>query len=146
MFDSKRQRNLSYFVFGIYLVLLVWLVLFKFALRAEDIAHMRGVNLIPFYYDTEVNARVHGKEVFFNILIFVPLGVYLSIFFPDRRFLWTALPGFLLSLFFEVTQYVFAIGATDITDLIGNTAGTLLGVGLCALFRRILKSPAKKCQ
>ena len=39
----------------------------------------------------------------------------------------------ILSLLFEITQWIFSIGASDITDLITNTLG-----GICGLFLFIL--------
>lgn len=137
MFKSKLQRNLTCVVFAVYLALLAWLVLFKFAISPGDIVHMRAANLIPFYYDTEVNPLLHLKETGYNVLVFVPLGVYACIFLPHCRLLQKALPAFFLSLLFEVIQYVFAIGATDITDLIANTAGGLAGIGLFYALRAL---------
>ncbi|WP_286954165.1 MULTISPECIES: VanZ family protein [Corynebacterium] len=40
--------------------------------------------------------------------------------------------GFLLSLAIEVSQYVFAIGYSDIDDVIFNTLGTAVGAGIYA--------------
>jgi glycopeptide antibiotics resistance protein len=37
------------------------------------------------------------------------------------------------SLTMEVTQYIFAIGASDITDVVTNTAGGLIGLTTYAL-------------
>lgn len=139
MFESKLQRNLTCVVFVVYLALLAWLILFKFATGPADLVHMRGINLIPFYYDTEVNPLLHVKEVGYNMLVFVPLGVYSCIFLSDKGLLQKALPAFLLSLLFEALQYVFAIGATDITDLIGNTSGGLAGIGLFYVLRRLFQ-------
>ena len=49
------------------------------------------------------------------------------------------LTGFAFSFTLELLQYVIGIGATDITDLLGNVCGTATGVGiygaLCALFK-----------
>ncbi|HCH9115897.1 TPA: VanZ family protein, partial [Salmonella enterica] len=38
-----------------------------------------------------------------------------------------------LSLTFEIIQFIFAIGATDITDVITNTVGGFLGLKLYGL-------------
>ena len=65
-------------MFGIYFVLLVWLVLFKFATSLSELPSNRGINWIPFHYEQETSG--HLKEVLFNILAFIPLGVYLEIF------------------------------------------------------------------
>jgi glycopeptide antibiotics resistance protein len=125
IFNSERQKILSIVVFAVYFVLLVWLVLFKFAVSLDDVPRLRGINLVPFYYDTENS--VHLKEVVYNILVFVPLGVYLSAFMSKKTLVIRILPCFLLSLAFEVIQWIFAIGASDITDVIGNTFGGILG-------------------
>lgn len=142
MFQSKLQRNLSYLVFAVYLVLLAWLVLFKFETNLSRMEHIRGINLIPFYYDTEVSLMLHAKEVSYNVLIFVPLGVYVCMFRPKWSMVKKLLPGFALSLLFEALQYIFAIGATDITDLITNTLGGALGIALFLLLQRLFK---KRC-
>ena len=43
------------------------------------------------------------------------------------------------SLALEIAQYVLAVGISDITDLLLNTAGGLAGFGLLALARRGLQ-------
>lgn len=83
MFQSTKQKRLSCIVFGIYFFLLVWLVLFKFATSLSKLPSIRGINLIPFYYDQETSA--HVKEVLYNIIVFVPLGVYVQIFKEDWK-------------------------------------------------------------
>lgn len=55
------------------------------------------------------------------------------------------LPKFAFILVFSLTaefiQFIFAIGATDITDLITNTAGGFLGLKLYGLtISRIMKN------
>ena len=83
-----------------------------------------------------------GKETLANVAIFVPLVAYLSAFFPKKNFFFPVLIGFLLSLFFEIVQFAFGIGAADVTDLLMNTAGTLVGLLLYRLLERIVKRRA----
>jgi glycopeptide antibiotics resistance protein len=135
IFNSERQKRVSIVVFAVYFVLLVWIVLFKLAVSLDDVPRLRGINLVPFYYDSENS--VHFKEVVYNILVFVPLGVYLSAFMSKKPLVIRILPCFLLSLSFEIIQWFFAIGASDITDLIGNTFGGILGVIVFWLFGKI---------
>lgn len=126
--ENKRQRTWTGVVFGVYVAFLVWLVLFKLATNLEQIPCQRGINLIPFHYDQENS--VHLKEVLYNMLVFVPAGYYFAAFLQKKNiFLGTAAAA-ALSLFFEITQWVFSIGASDITDLITNTLGGLCGVAL----------------
>jgi glycopeptide antibiotics resistance protein len=49
----------------------------------------------------------------------------------------------LVSLAMEVTQYALALGSTDITDVIANTAGGVAGVALVALVRRAFAGRAR---
>lgn len=135
MFQSVKQKRLSYIVFGLYLFLLVCLVLFKFATSLSELPSMRGINIIPFYYDQETNA--HLKEVLYNILVFIPLGVYVQIFKEDWKISKKCMVAFLTSFLFEVVQFVFALGASDITDIIGNTFGGIVGVFFCIMIKRI---------
>ena len=115
-------------VFGVYLVLLVWCILFKFALRPEEIPHLRGINLIPYAASVVVNGKVQISEIIENMLVFLPFGLCISAFYPDSEIQNRILLASGLSLFFEVTQYIFAIGASDITDVIDNTLGAVIGI------------------
>ena len=135
MFQSTKQKRLSCIVFGIYLFLLVWLVLFKFATSLLELPSIRGINFIPFYYDQETSA--HLKEVLYNIIVFVPLGVYVQIFKEDWKIAKKCMVAFLISFLFEVVQFIFAIGASDITDIIGNTLGGIVGIFFCIMMKKI---------
>lgn len=80
MFKTKRQKAMSAIVCGLYIFLLIWLILFKFNINFADLDHMRNINLIPFQESLIVNGRIDLKEIIYNILVFVPLGVYVSMF------------------------------------------------------------------
>lgn len=69
-------------------------------------------------------------------MLFVPFGLYLGVLMPSWP--WWKVAGMVAgsSLLLEVTQYVLAVGSSDITDLIVNTAGGLAGLGMLALARR----------
>lgn len=139
MFQSTKQKRISYIVFSVYLILLIWLVLFKFATNPSEIPSMRGINLIPFYYGKETS--VHLKEVIYNIIVFVPLGVYVQIFRENWKKVMKCLVILLTSFLFEIVQFIFAIGASDVTDLIGNTIGGIVGILLCVI---LIKFTPKK--
>lgn len=135
MFQITKQKRTSYIVFGIYFILLAWLVLFKFATNISELPSMRSINLRPFFYDNETS--FHWKEVLYNVIIFVPFGIYVQIFKKDCKIAGKTTVVLLTSLLFEIVQFVFAIGASDITDIIGNTFGGILGVLFCILMRKI---------
>ncbi len=140
MFQTKRQKKLAVGLFGAYLLLLVWLVLFKFQINVTELDSIRNINIIPFSASMIVNGKISFKEIMYNVFVFIPLGIYVSMFKPKWSFIQKVVPCLGLSLSFEVLQFIFAIGASDITDLIGNTFGGILGVALYALLQKIFKA------
>lgn len=56
---------------------------------------------------------------------------------PKWSFLTKVILSFALSLSFESLQYLLAIGASDITDIITNTLGALIGLSFYALLIKI---------
>jgi len=117
------MKLLSKLLFLAYILTLAWLVLLKFSLDLPSVLslHLRSLNLIPF-------AHSNRGEIIANCLVFIPFGLLLRINF--KRFtLWQNLAIIVaFSLSAEIIQYVLAIGVTDITDLLTNTAGGLLGL------------------
>lgn len=62
-----------------------------------------------------------------NILLFVPLGFLLGI--PTNS--WeSVIYGFQVSVFIEITQYVFLLGYCQADDVLNNTIGTVVGFGI----------------
>lgn len=131
------QNKITKILFWVYLMILIWVIIFKLGFTFTDLDRQRSLNLIPFYYDTETS--FHAKEVMQNMLVFLPVGVYLKMLGERTR---TAVRmGLAISLLFETWQFVFACGASDITDIITNTAGTLLGAALYAGLARLIDRP-----
>ena len=132
----KRKRKFGVSVlFLIYLALLVWIILFKLQFNINDLDTVRKINIIPFYYDKEIGVDFHIKEVLENLLIFVPMGIYLQmLLFKSKSYLKLLIIAG-ISLLLEITQYILAIGT--------NTAGGLLGIALYSIVARLLKSREK---
>lgn len=127
---KEKQKFFVPVLFLIYLALLVWIILFKLQFNINDLDTVRSINLIPFYYDKEIGTAFHLKEVLENLLIFVPMGIYLQMLLPKCRFHGKLIIIAGTSLLLEGAQYVLAIGRSDITDLITNFMGGLLGLAL----------------
>lgn len=124
----KKSHFITSALFLLYLVLLVWIILFKLQFSITDLDRMREINLIPFYYKEEVS--FHATEVLENILIFVPFGIYLCLIFKKLRFSGKLFLTAGMSVLLELCQYVLAVGRSDITDLITNISGGLIGIFL----------------
>ena len=143
----KRKPNcLATILFLIYLALLVWIILFKLQFSISDLDKVRSINLIPFHYDKEIGAAFHLTEVLENFLIFVPMGIYLQMLLPRTKlyvkFMLIAGTSFLL----ETMQYILAVGRSDIsdiTDVLTNTAGGLLGLAVYSMAARLIGNRIK---
>jgi glycopeptide antibiotics resistance protein len=120
-------KSLSKILLALYLLTLLWLVLFKFSVHVPSVFDQaRSLNLIPFANYSRGNVR----ELIYNFAVFIPFGLFLSVNFKRTSF-WQKLAFiFIFSLSAEIIQLVFAIGAADITDVISNTSGGLLGLVL----------------
>jgi glycopeptide antibiotics resistance protein len=121
-------RRGLWLLFAVYLAALTWIVLWK--LQMPWIGGVdRVLKLVPFVASGDLGAS-RPVEVVLNLLIFLPLGGYLRLLVPHRRWWGAGAVAAGTSLFYEVTQFVLAIGSTDATDVIVNTAGGLLGYAL----------------
>ena len=138
---EHRQGTLIKGLFLIYLLALTWIILFKMQIPLSEIGKMdyRNLNLIPFRGSVIVNGKVELSEIILNVIAFIPYGVYVSMLKEDWSLLQKAVPIFATSFLYEALQYIFAIGASDITDLLGNTIGGLIGIILFSLLSKILK-------
>lgn len=138
---ETKQRSLTVILLVVYLLLLTWIILFKMQFFILD--HYRSVNLIPFHGSTIVNGRIEWSEIYQNVLVFVPFGLYISMLKRKWPFLKKVAPITGVSFFFELMQYLLAIGSSDITDLIGNTLGGIVGIAIYALLRRLFRNDGK---
>ena len=73
-----------------------------------------------------------------NLMLLVPLGIFLPLLSPGYRRWWATLgTGFLVTLFIELFQYFLAVRVFDVDDLILNTLGVGFGYGLFVLLSKI---------
>lgn len=136
-----KSKKTTIVLCGIYLAVLTWIILFKMETNLSLLQrmHQRSVNLIPFAGSLVVNGSVDVAEILLNVIAFLPFGIYLSMISPEGSVSKKILSIALVSLSYEILQYIFALGASDITDLLGNTLGGILGVGIFILFSKIWK-------
>jgi glycopeptide antibiotics resistance protein len=87
----------------------------------------RSINLIPYSEPLILNGKADFGELILNVLIFVPLGLYVGILFEKWNFAKKIALFSSISFLLEVTQYMLGIGAFDITDIINNTFGGFIG-------------------
>jgi glycopeptide antibiotics resistance protein len=125
MTDNKSSDILSKILFIVYLIALFWIVVLKFNI---PLSHTRGVNLIPFKESLFPDGKHNSLEVIMNVVVFIPLGIYAGILFKSWNIAKKLLMFFLISFMCEVSELIMAIGTFDVTDLITNTFGGLIGL------------------
>lgn len=136
IFPRIRQKSkaqfLFYTLFALYITSLVYFTLLPIIPTFDKPA----INLIPFR-DYMYHFGNYNEEMFLNILLFVPMGFFLSAE-GKRKILTVILYGALISLSIEVLQPWITIGRVcDITDLFTNTAGTCIGaIASILLYRK----------
>ncbi|WP_018751724.1 VanZ family protein [Paenibacillus sanguinis] len=150
---SRGWYGLLYLSFGIYVMLMGQVILFK-TLPLDSLFHerlntIRSVNMIPFR--TIGQSLVQGamdsgqlmENIGGNILIFIPLGLFVA-FIARRWSFWGQIAVVLgISLLFEISQYVFALGSSDIDDVLLNITGGVLGIGLYLWLENRTRTPRK---
>ena len=125
MTSDKRKFCLYEEIFEI--LFLAYLVLLFQLVTSQDLPG-GGTNLMPFReilrYD--VGTKAFYKQVFGNILLFIPLGYFATSYCKIKGLRTLTLVSLLSSLTIEVTQHY--IGRTfDIDDIILNVVGGIVG-------------------
>ena len=138
---DNRTNKLTTVLFIIYLIALFWILLLKLGVQFSYMANRR-VNLIPFK-DAFSRGRIDFSEIILNVLIFVPLGMYAGVLFKRWNFGKKLFFFFLTSLMFELLEFVFRIGAFDVTDIITNTSGGITGLMIFVAIEKIFNNSVK---
>ena len=139
---KKRERIKTVILYGIficYILLLIKILLLSrvslLELFNSQRTLFRSINLIPFHNimqyisgGSDTLRRFAFGNVVGNIVIFIPLGIYLPLFKKDKRVLVNLLFIFIVSLFVEIIQGLLGIGVSDIDDIILNCLGGLIGI------------------
>lgn len=142
---SKEKKNtLTIVLFMIYVLALIWIILLKLQFSFTEIDRVRSINLIPLQGSVIINGIVSLNEIFDNVIVFIPFGIYINMLKNKWSFIQKVLPIISVSLTFEVLQFIFAIGRTDITDLLGNTLGGIIGIFIYAVLLKIFKNKTIK--
>ena len=134
--EKQKGRIVAYIVMVVYLIFLCWLILFKLADSIDKIPSRRGINLIPFHYDQFEGSRFQLIDILYNVFAFIPAGFFFSAL-GKKKLISGIMLSFMLCFFFETVQYIFALGSSDITDILMNTTGGVIGAGIYYVFEKL---------
>ena len=151
-------RAIIFYSFILYLLCIYLLVILPLP-SIEEVAglHTATTQMIPFQFVNDIEMYTKFSvwvpntywstffsgaflQVFYNVLMFIPLGIYLRYYYR-RNLLECILLSFIISLFFEWTQlsglygiYPRAYRLFDVDDLFLNTMGGIVGFIVEPLF------------
>lgn len=143
---KRSTKGILWVVFLLYLGVLLKITVFRSSFGSYPLCSHGQIELIPFVGLIQIfhnSVRVFLYLFVGNLIWFVPLGILLPLLTKVQRS--TILWGFLLSLYIEVSQYIFGTGVSEVEDLILNTAGTAIGYGLFLLLRKVWRRRKKSC-
>lgn len=143
MREKKSKHLLMKILLFIYIAILTWIILFKMQFNFNFLPYIRSINLIPFGDSTIVNGRIDFSEIVNNVIAFIPFGVFLGIIWKNKNIVIKLIPILTLTLTYEVMQYILHIGATDITDILMNTLGGIIGTIVMSLIYKVFKNEEK---
>lgn len=140
-----KNKKLLRLLFYIYIAFLILFVVLKFDGSFERIISLhnsiienekeglRNINLIPFRsispYLRNITEPYAFKNIIANILVFIPLGFFVSNKNSKNVFKTLAIClSVILSI--ELIQLLFKIGFFDVDDIILNFIGSLIGMGI----------------
>ncbi|MFR8178673.1 MAG: VanZ family protein [Dorea sp.] len=104
---------------------------------------VRSINLIPFHYDKEVGAAFHLTEVTRKFLDFCSYGHLSSNASAKNKIICEVHADCWNKFLLETMQYILAVGRSDITDVLTNTAGGLLGLAVYSMAARLIGNRIK---
>ncbi len=156
---EKRERIITVLLYSIFITYIFLLIKILFLSRVSltelfynERTVVRSINLVPFH---SILAYISGSSytvrrfafvnVAGNIVIFIPLGIYLPLFKRDKRVFVNLLFILIASIIVEIIQGLFGIGVSDIDDIILNTLGGFIGVIGYKFLLSILGKEKKVC-
>lgn len=146
----EKKRSLVDWIlivgFIFYVCFLLGVILFKYVspleLFIENRYLSRTINFMPF--NDIINGYFNKMDIVGNMILFIPMGIYFSVFFKKDKAYFNIFRIALISLGFEVAQYILAIGASDITDIITNSIGGVIGIVIYLFIKMLFKTDIKR--
>lgn len=137
MENKKINYKLIWSLFYIYIIILLWIVVFKFNEEwiPENSAYLRSLpikeRIMSFYpFQIFIEEGLYFElDYFMNIIIYIPLGVLLSFLINikyKKEFI--ILISLFSSIIFEIIQLLTGWGGFDTTDMLCNTLGGIIGL------------------
>ncbi len=97
---------------------------------------MARIEFIPFWTYYAAANNVFGVSIWdcvLNVVLFMPLGLIVSLLYPSHSLKQVVLIGLASSCFIELSQFIFAKGIMQFDDLMHNTLDCFMGSAIAKL-------------
>ena len=87
------------------------------------------------------------SQIYLNIMLFIPLGLFSGMFFLNKKKRSYLLPvafGVILTVTIEFLQLTLQRGTFELDDIFNNTIGTIIGVFLAVIINRKTKKRSEE--
>lgn len=123
-------RHLAIYGFLGVVLMILYATVFWYGLVLNFHPYYHMMNLTPFVWVRQTYAMGWGRmieQLILNVMMFVPLGMFLPIVFRKMRSWWkTGVMGLIITVLIETLQY-FTGRSADIDDVIANAFGCIIG-------------------
>lgn len=121
---KERKQTISILCLLVYLFVVLWYTV----LKRPTGHYVAQFELFWSYKEWIVGDVELGKEIVANIAMFIPLGFLLASFLHNRHYI--ILAAVLFSIIIEFCQLILMCGLFEWDDVISNTLGAIIGLGL----------------
>ena len=137
LIKNQKEFNLYKEIFNLFFLIYV-LSLFQIVTYEDSSVYISGNNFTPFHeiMRYSLGSRLFFKNVIGNIVLFIPYGIFASLYTKIDKFNQALGLVFFASVTVEVTQLL--IGRVfDIDDIILNVCGGLIGYFIYKIINKI---------
>ena len=123
-------------LFLIYILAVAYVTIFSREYGNESSVYIFRTDLISKAFRTHsLKPLTHMLQ---NVAMFIPLGILLPFVYPEKLDQW--MPVILLAIMtttlIETLQFFLLLGQADMTDIVANVLGAVIGFAAYRLFRR----------
>lgn len=127
--DWSRIQRILFPALTIYICIVLGLTVFNRLPFDEARYHME----LFWSYRKAVENKGLVWEILLNYFLLLPFGILVSFYWKRR---WVVLSGLILTITIELTQFFLHRGLFEFDDMIGNTLGVVIGIGIFSLLKR----------
>lgn len=140
----KSRKYILIFIFLVYLFIILYRTLFSRSNDYEPLASVFEGWITTTNGYNEVNYEVIGNIGMFIPFSFLLLSAFGNNFSMKKAIYYSVIASFSLSAFIELNQLIFKCGTFQISDLVYNTLGGILGSLIFVLTVKIRNKKRRK--